>query len=86
MEVYNRIIFPSMPQWHSDSDETGAVKVVMTPENATDPARCSQPFFFHSSASKTELEGFEEGEAALQKDTSEPLKLGHRTGHVADGL
>jgi len=36
VEVYNRIV-AARPDWHGDTDDTGAVKVVMT-GNATDPA------------------------------------------------
>ncbi|PZX37210.1 type I restriction enzyme R subunit [Roseinatronobacter thiooxidans] len=64
VEVYDRII-SAMPHWHSDNDETGTVKVVMT-GNATDPASF-QPHL----RSKTKLEGLRR----RYKDASDPLKL-----------
>jgi type I restriction enzyme R subunit len=64
VEVYNRII-AAVPQWHSDSDDAGAVKVVMT-GNASDPASF-QPHI----RSKARLEGLRR----RYKDTADPLKL-----------
>ncbi|MDO6588060.1 type I restriction endonuclease subunit R [Salipiger sp. 1_MG-2023] len=64
VEVYERII-AVRPDWHSETDETGAVKVVMT-GNATDP----QNFQPHI-RSKTKLEALRK----RYKDTSDPLKL-----------
>lgn len=64
VEVYQRIV-AARPDWHSDTDETGAVKVVMT-GNATDP----QSFQPHI-RSKTKLEALRK----RYKDTTDPLKL-----------
>lgn len=64
VEVYERIV-AARPDWHSETDETGAVKVVMT-GGATDPLNF-QPHI----RSRTKLE-------ALRKrfrDTGDPLKL-----------
>ena len=64
VEVYDRIV-AAHPDWHSDTDETGAVKVFMT-GNATDPL----PFQQHI-RSKTKLEAL----LKRYKNTSDPLKL-----------
>lgn len=64
VEVYQRIV-AARPDWHSDSDESGAVKVVMT-GNATDP----QTFQPHI-RSKARQEGLRR----RYKDVSDPLKL-----------
>lgn len=64
VEVYERIV-AAHPDWHSETDETGAVKVIMT-GNATDP----QNFQPHI-RSKTKLEALRK----RYKDTSDPLKL-----------
>ncbi|WP_322867982.1 type I restriction endonuclease subunit R [Aquicoccus sp. G2-2] len=64
VEAYKRIA-TARPEWHSEKDETGAVKVVMT-GNATDP----QDFQPHI-RSKAKLEAL----TRRYKDTSDPLKL-----------
>ncbi len=64
VEVYERIV-AARPDWHSETDETGAVKVVMT-GNATDP----QNFQPHI-RSKAKLEALRK----RYKDTGDPLKL-----------
>ena len=64
VEVYERIV-AARPDWHSDADETGAVKVVMT-GNATDPA-AFQPHI----RSKTKQEAIRK----RYKDMEDPLKL-----------
>ena len=64
VEVYERIV-AARPDWHADTDDAGAVKVVMT-GNATDPA-IFQPHI----RSKTRLEALRR----RYKDTSDPLKL-----------
>lgn len=64
VEVYERIV-AARPDWHSEDDETGAVKVVMT-GNATDPL----PFQPHI-RSKSKLEALRK----RYKDTHDPLKL-----------
>jgi type I restriction enzyme R subunit len=64
VEVYERIV-AIRPDWHSETDETGVVKVVMT-GNATDP----QNFQPHI-RSKAKLEALRK----RYKDTSDPLKL-----------
>ncbi len=64
VEVYERIV-AARPDWHSDNDEQGAVKVVMT-GNATDPTSF-QPHI----RNKTRLEGLRR----RYKDASDPLKL-----------
>jgi type I restriction enzyme, R subunit len=63
-EVYKRIV-AARPDWHSDTDETGAVKVVMT-GNATDPADM-QPHI----RSKNKQEAIRN----RYKDPTDPLKL-----------
>lgn len=63
-EVYDRII-AARPDWHSDSDEAGSVKVVMT-GNATDPVG-----FQAHIRSKTRQEALRR----RYKDTSDPLRL-----------
>lgn len=64
VEVYDRIV-AARPDWHGDSDDMGAVKVVMT-GSASDPASF-QPHL----RSKTRLEGLRR----RYKDTSDPLGL-----------
>ncbi|WP_106745070.1 type I restriction endonuclease subunit R [Yoonia maritima] len=64
VEVYDRIV-AAHPDWHSDTDETGAIKVVMT-GNATDPLAFQQHI-----RSKTKLEALRK----RYKNTSDPLKL-----------
>lgn len=64
VEVYERIV-AARPDWHSETDDSGAVKVVMT-GNATDP----QNFQPHI-RSKTKLEALRK----RYKDTGDPLKL-----------
>ncbi|GAB5430676.1 MAG: type I restriction endonuclease subunit R [Epibacterium sp.] len=64
VEVYNRIV-AARPDWHGDTDDTGAVKVVMT-GNATDPADM-QPHI----RSKSRQEAIRN----RYKKTSDPLKL-----------
>lgn len=64
VEVYERII-AARPSWHSDADDAGAVKVVMT-GNATDPIG-----FQSHIRSKMRQEALRR----RYKDTSDPLKL-----------
>lgn len=64
VEVYERIV-TAHPEWHSDSDDAGAVKVVMT-GSATDPASFQQHI-----RSKTKQEALRK----RYKDTDDPLKL-----------
>lgn len=64
VEVYERIV-AARPDWHSETDDAGAVKVVMT-GNATDP----QNFQPHI-RSKAKLEALRK----RYKDTGDPLKL-----------
>ena len=64
VEVYKRIV-EARPDWHSETDDTGAVKVVMT-GNATDPTHF-QPHI----RSKVRQEALRR----RYKDTSDPLKL-----------
>ncbi len=64
VEVYERIV-AARPDWHADTDEAGAVKVVMT-GNATDPA-AFQPHI----RNKTKLENLRN----RYKDTTDPLQL-----------
>ena len=63
-EVYKRII-KARPDWHSETDDTGAVKVVMT-GNATDPI-CMQPHI--------RSKGRQEAIRNRYKDPADPLKL-----------
>ncbi|MBV7411126.1 type I restriction endonuclease subunit R [Maritimibacter sp. DP1N21-5] len=64
VDVYERIV-AARPDWHSDTDDDGAVKVVMT-GSATDPANF-QPHI----RNKARLEGLRR----RYKDVSDPLKL-----------
>lgn len=64
VEVYQRIV-DARPGWHADTDEFGAVKVVMT-GNATDPA-AFQPHI----RGKAKLEALRR----RYKDTKDPLRL-----------
>ena len=64
VEVYERIV-AMRPDWHADTDDAGAVKVVMT-GNATDPATF-QPHI----RAKAKLEALRK----RYKDTTDPLKL-----------
>jgi type I restriction enzyme R subunit len=63
-EVYKRIV-AARPEWHGETDDTGAVKVVMT-GNATDPTDM-QPHI----RSKTRQEAIRN----RYKDPADPLKL-----------
>ncbi|WP_444461911.1 type I restriction endonuclease subunit R [Rhodobacter capsulatus] len=64
VEVYDRII-AARPDWHGDTDDTGAVKVVMT-GSATDPA-AMQPHI----RSKARQEAIRN----RTKDPTDPLKI-----------
>lgn len=64
VEVYSRIV-QARPDWHSETDDTGTLKVVMT-GNATDPTHF-QPHI----RSKVRQEALRR----RYKDTSDPLKL-----------
>jgi type I restriction enzyme R subunit len=64
VEVYNRIV-AARPDWHGDTDDTGAVKVVMT-GSASDPSEM-QPHI----RSKTKQEAIRN----RYKDPVDPLKL-----------
>ncbi|ETD81446.1 type I restriction endonuclease subunit R [Rhodobacter capsulatus] len=64
VEVYDRII-AARPDWHGDTDDTGAVKVVMT-GSATDPA-AMQPHI----RSKARQEAIRN----RTKDPADPLKI-----------
>lgn len=64
VEVYQRIV-DARPEWHSEADDSGAVKVVMT-GNATDPSEM-QPHI----RSKSRQEAIRN----RYKDPSDPLKL-----------
>ncbi|WP_417809315.1 type I restriction endonuclease subunit R [Thioclava sp.] len=63
-EVYKRIV-AARPEWHGDTDDTGAVKVVMTGK-ATDPAEM-QPHI--------RSKGRQEAIRNRYKDPADPLKL-----------
>ncbi|MEM9798243.1 MAG: type I restriction endonuclease subunit R [Pseudomonadota bacterium] len=64
VEVYDRIV-AARPDWHSDDDEAGAVKVVMT-TTATDP-----PEFHPHQRGKARMDALRR----RMKDATDPLKL-----------
>ena len=66
------------PQWHSDDDEAGAIKVVMTGAASDPPAW--QPHIGKRPKARRELI------AKRAKDAGGPAQAGHRARHVADRL